>query len=75
MTGWLRIKPAARYAGISERLFRDWIKAGLRHVRMPSGLLLTRPAWVDEWLEQFEAEGNHRAELDRLVDEVVDSFK
>ncbi len=32
--GWTKIKTGAEYAGVSERTFRDWLKQGLKHIRL-----------------------------------------
>lgn len=68
MNGWARVKPAAKYAGISERSFRVWLRSGLRHARLPSGHILIRFADIDAFLEKF-CEAENRA--DRIVDEIV----
>jgi AMMECR1 domain-containing protein len=68
MKGWLKIKSAARYAGVSERKFRDLVKDGLRHVRLPTGTILTQPDWIDEYYQQFEADPGR---LDAIVDDVL----
>lgn len=65
MDGWVKIKSAAKYAGISERTFRDWLKTGLRHVKLPTGALLVKYMWIDDFLE------NHEVDSQKQVDEVV----
>jgi hypothetical protein len=70
---WYKVKAASQYAGISERLYRDWLNQGLRHVRMPSGLILTRDVWIDEYLQSFEvSDGNQ--DIDNIVAEVMDNI-
>ena len=51
--GWLKIKDAAKYAGVSERTFEDWLKSGLKFVQVPSGLRLIKLEWIDQFLEQY----------------------
>jgi excisionase family DNA binding protein len=51
--GWLKVKDAAKYAGVSERTLEDWLKQGLKYAQIPSGLRLIRPEWIDNYLEQF----------------------
>ena len=63
--GWGRIKDGARYGGVKERTFRDWLKAGLKHSRLPHGAILIRYSWIDEFLEKYEVNENR-------VDEIVD---
>jgi len=68
MTGWSKIKSAAKYAGISERTMRDWLKAGLKYSRLPSGTVLIKYAWVDEYLETFAA---NEDQVDKIVNETM----
>ena len=68
MSGWSKIKSAAKYAGISERTMRDWLKDGLKHSRLPSGTVLIKYAWVDEYLEGFEAKED---QVDKIVNETM----
>jgi hypothetical protein len=49
--GWAKAKVAARYAGVSERTFRQWLKDGLKHSRLRSGTILVKYEWIDEYLE------------------------
>jgi excisionase family DNA binding protein len=69
--GWLKVKEAAKYCGLSERKIRSLLKEGLRHSRLRSGTILIKVEWVDEYLGGFEAQEN---EVDRIVDEVVREF-
>ena len=69
--GWAKIKPCAGYAGVSERTFRKFPKLGLRHVRLPSGTILIKYEWIDEFLENFEVVEN---EVDEKVEEVCKDF-
>jgi len=68
MTGWAKIKPAAKHAGISERTMRDWLKDGLKHSRLPSGTVLIKYAWVDEYLEAFAGKED---QVDKIVNETL----
>ena len=68
MNGWGKVKQAARYAEVSERTFRDWLKdCNLKHSRLSTGTILIRFSVVDEFLESFVVNGN---EVDQIVDEV-----
>jgi excisionase family DNA binding protein len=60
---------AAEYAGVSVRTFRDWLKDGLKHSKLPSGTILIKPASIDEYLEQFEVCKDD--DISRVVDEMV----
>jgi len=67
MTGWTKVKGAARYAGISERSFRNWLKQGLRHIRTNTGAILVKYSWIDDFLESFEIQED---EVQRVVNEI-----
>jgi len=67
MTGWIKIKGAARYCGVSVRTFRGWLKKGLRHSRMSSGSVLIKISWLDEYLAGFEVQENH---VDKITEEI-----
>ncbi len=51
--GWVKVKDAAKYAGVSERTLEEWLKQGLKFVKIPSGLRLIKPEWIDQFLEQY----------------------
>ena len=68
MKNWGKIKAAAHYAGVGERTFRSWLKEGLRHVRLPSGTILIKASWIDEFLKQFESDAEK--EIDRIVNSI-----
>lgn len=67
MQGWTKVKDGARYAGISERSFRKWLKQGLRHVRLESGTILIRYGWIDDFLKNFEIQGDM---ISKIVSEI-----
>ena len=67
MKGWAKIKTAAKYSGVSERTLRKWLKSGLRHSRLPSGTILTKTEWMDEYLERFEVVEN---EVDKITESI-----
>jgi excisionase family DNA binding protein len=66
--GYAKVKEAAKYSGVSERTFREWLKDDLRHIRLTSGTILIPYAWIDEYLMRFEVSRN---EVDDIVDEVM----
>jgi len=75
MIGWMKIKGAAQYAGISVRTLRGWLKSGLRHSRLPSKSILIKIAWLDEFLEGFEIDTDKaKREINDAVDEVLRDF-
>jgi len=71
MRGWAKIKESARYAGVSVRTFRKWIKRGLKHSKLPSGLILVHKNSIDDYICGFEVDENQTA---KMVDEVVADF-
>jgi len=73
MDGWAKTKAAAKYAGISERTLRDWLKEGLKHSRLPSGMVLIEYRAVDEFLRRFT--DNVEASTDRVVEEVLGGLR
>ncbi len=54
--GWLKPSEAARYSGVSLKVFRSWLKGGLRHSRLPSGRILISIFAIDEFLNSFEVQ-------------------
>ena len=64
---WLKVKTAAKHFGVSERTFRDWLKNGFPHSRLPSGTVLIEIERGDEWLRQFDVE----RQAEKVVDELV----
>lgn len=68
MAAWGKKKDIAEYAGMSQRTIDEWLKNGLRHSRLPSGTILIRFQWIDEYLEGFEAVED---EVDRVVGDVL----
>lgn len=66
MPGWFKVPAAAKYADCSPRLFRDWLKQGLRHVRI-RGTIRTKADWIDEFLMKGEI---HQDQVANIVDDV-----
>lgn len=67
--GWMKVTDAARYAGVSVRTFREWLKDGLRYCRLRSGTILLKTGWINAYLESFEV-----CETDfvgQIVDDVI----
>jgi len=71
MTGWLKVKNAAKYADVSERTLRGWLKEGLRHSRLTTGTILIKPQWIDEYLSGFECQEN---EVDNIVNKACEGL-
>jgi hypothetical protein len=48
--GWLKVPDAAVYYGVSKRTFRELLKQGFPHSRLPSGTILVELQAGNEWL-------------------------
>ena len=72
MDGWAKIKGASKYAGISERTMRTWLKEGLKFSRLPTGTILIKYTSIDQYLEQFTTQDN---KVDLIVNETLRAFK
>ena len=51
--GWCKPSKGAPYSDVSLKVFRGFLKNGLRYVKLPNGRILTKYQWIDEYLEQF----------------------
>lgn len=72
MEGWASVKKAAKYADVSERTMRSWMKDGLRYSRLPSGMIRIRYSAVVEFLEAHQVD--ERKRVVATVDEVMGEF-
>ena len=70
--GWAKIPQIAPYMGLSERTVRKLLKDGLRCCRLPSGTILVKYEWADEYLGQFEDDGGRH--VDAIVDDVMETL-
>jgi len=71
LRGWLRIpKEAAEYSAVKPRTLEDWLKSGLRFVKI-RGCRMTKPEWVDDYLMRYEVNQN---QVDSVVNEVMKDF-
>lgn len=71
-SGWGKPREIGEHMSLSERKVRDLFKEGLRHVRLPTGTILCKFQWADEFLEQFEVQPDNS--VDQIVDEVMKDF-
>ncbi len=69
--GYLTVEAAAEYASVSVRTFRNWIKDGLKHVRVSRKMIRTKPDWIEEYLDQFQEEHH---EIEDVINEVMAEF-
>jgi excisionase family DNA binding protein len=67
-SGYVKVNEAAKYAGVSERTFRNWLKDSLPHFRLSSGSILVAFKDIDAWLEKFRVDENR---VDFIVDEIM----
>jgi len=56
--GYAKVLQGARYSGVSYNTFRSWLRAGLPHFRLPSGIILVAYAEIDDWVSRHRVEGN-----------------
>jgi excisionase family DNA binding protein len=75
--GWLKIKDAAKYAGVSERTLEDWLKQGLKFAQIPSGLRLIKPEWIDNYLERYiqDPVSKQTRQIHQIVDGVLKELR
>ena len=71
MEGWAKVKEAAKYAGISQRTFSNWLKNGLKHARLKTGTILIKYSDIDEYLDGFTTQKN---EVQETVDQIMRNF-
>lgn len=66
--GWCRPSVGAKYAGVSVKVFRRWLKSGLDHSVLPNGRKLAKYEAIDRYLEQFRVEDSAKRVADELVE-------
>ena len=72
MKGWAKVKVAAKYAGVSERTLRNWLKDGLKFSRLNSGTVLVRYDDIDDFLNSFAVS---KSKVDEIVDSVFKDIR
>ena len=70
--GWLNVKAAATYSGVSERTVRTWLTNGLAHSRPLGGNILISTKAIDSFLKTYEVSQNP---VDTIADQVLDEMK
>jgi hypothetical protein len=65
---WLKVVDAAKFSDVKSRTVRGWLKSGLRHSRLPSGLILIKTSDLDSFLEGHRVGDN---EVQATVDQIV----
>ena len=71
--GWCKPSKGAEYSDVSLKVFRGWLKNGLRHIRLPSGTILIPYGWIDEYLMGFADKGTNQ--VDEIVNQVVKELR
>ena len=66
MEGWARVKKAAKYADVSERTMRSWMKDGLRYSRLSSGMIRIRYSAIDDFLEALDTGRQPMLNIDEM---------
>jgi predicted site-specific integrase-resolvase len=68
--GWCKPSQGARYAGVSLKQFRGWLRNGLDYSQLPNGRILVRYEAIDRYLEQFRVED----EVKRTARELIENL-
>jgi len=72
MQGWAKPIPAAEYAGVKPRTLRSWLRRGLPHSRLSSGLILIKLTDLDAYITKFREEAD---EVDKIVEETMKELR
>ena len=71
---WLRCRESAKYANVSIRTFRMWLREkGLKHSQV-GGLILIKTSDIDDFLDTFAKEHNKESDINQTVDEVLNGI-
>ena len=66
-----KIPMIAKYAGVSERTLRKWLKLGLPYSKLPTGCILIKTADVDDFIKSFRVNRNY---VDEIADDILRNF-
>ena len=66
--GWCKPSQGARYAGVSLKQFRGWLRNGLDYSQLPNGRILVRFEAIDRYLEQFRVENEAKTMARELTE-------
>jgi len=72
---WGKIPAAAAHAGVSPRTFREWLKMGLSHSRLPTGTILVRYEDIDAYLKRFNVTQKDETMVDEIVSQLTKEMK
>ena len=65
--GWCKPSTGAKYASVSLKQFRNWLRNGLEHSQLPNRRILVKYSAIDRYLEQFEV----RNKVKEMAEEMV----
>lgn len=68
--GWCKPSQGARYAGVSLKQFRGWLRNGLDYSQLPNGRILVRYEAIDRYLEQFKVEDSAKRTARELTEDL-----
>jgi hypothetical protein len=68
LKGWACVKKASEYADVSQRTMREWLKRGLKHSRLPSGMIRIKFEDIDRFIDGYAVTENA---LDAVVDGIM----
>jgi len=71
MEGWAKVKTAAQYASVSEKVFRGWLTEGLKHSRLTSNRILVKFSDIDEYLARFSVT---ESKVQKMVNKLMEGF-
>jgi excisionase family DNA binding protein len=66
--GWVKISGGAKYAGVSVKTFRAWIRDGLPITKPPRGTCLVNFEDIDAYLKRYT---KSKQQVDDLVDTIM----
>jgi hypothetical protein len=72
LNGWVKIKGAADYIGLSARSVRTLLKKGLRFSKLDTGTVLISIRNIDEYLTRFEVEIDESRQVATAIESEVD---
>ena len=71
LEGWLSVKKAAKYADVSERTMREWLKDGLHCSRRTRKTIRIKCSDIDAYLERYMVS---ESKIDDVIDELLKDF-
>jgi hypothetical protein len=66
--GWCKPSKGAKYADVSLKVFRGFLKNGLDHSRLESGHIRVKYSVIDEYLEKRKVRDQAKQMADELTE-------